>query len=381
MLTRHGWAALAAAAAAFAAGRVFALVDLFVLGAAIAAVLVVAIVGAVVPVPRLTTTREADPLLVEVDEPLRIELTVANRGRRTSPTLRLWEPVGDVGGATMQVAGLRPGTEVSAAYRAPTDRRGSLRLGPATVDRVDTFGLVRRRRELAGDDVVVVVPRRVVIDMPTPGRSGALAQQLGARALGRTGTDFRSQREYVPGDDPRRINWKATARVDELIVTEREAERLRRCTVVLDTNEVGHDGDSFDRAVSIAASISTASERAGLTTRLVAPGVDVSGHDVASSILHWLADVAPGDESVDPRQVSGGDDGLGLVVLVCATLDTARHILDATRIAPDDTVVVVHTAALGPDSAGASRPSAFTVAAPDLQTFADAWQSLSVGAQ
>ena len=103
MLTRHGWAAVGAACVSFAAGRVFALVEFFVVGAAVAVVVLVALVGATVPFPRLTTSRVAEPPIVEVDEPLRVELTVHNRGRRTTPPLELWEPVGELGGAHMQV--------------------------------------------------------------------------------------------------------------------------------------------------------------------------------------------------------------------------------------------------------------------------------------
>ena len=102
-------------------------------------------------------------------------------------------------------------------------------------------------------------------------------------------------------------------------------------------------------------------------------------------MLHWLATVTTGAEAIDPRQVSGSDDGLGLVVLVCASPASARRILDATRLAPDDMVVVVHTdsddevpVALA-DPAVTAGTVRFTVSAPDLQSFAQAWQQLTDG--
>ena len=158
------------------------------------------------------------------------------------------------------------------------------------------------------------------------------------------------------------------------------SDLLRRCTVVLDTSRTGYDEVSFDRAVSVAASVVTASERAGLTTRLASPATDVRGHEVATSVLHWLAVVEPGDDTLDPRQVSGSDDGLGLVVLVCATTEAARRLLGASRIAPDDTVVVVHTAPADDGSTTTGMPAGYTIAAPDLASFAAAWQGLTDGA-
>lgn len=47
-------------------------------------------------------------------------------------------------------------------------------------------------------------------------------------------TAFAGLREYLPGDDPRRINWKATARRDHPISVEVEAERGQQVLILLD---------------------------------------------------------------------------------------------------------------------------------------------------
>ena len=55
----------------------------------------------------------------------------------------------------------------------------------------------------------------------------ALAQRLGPG-------EFHSLRDYVDGDEPRTIHWRASARSETLKVRQHSVEGLRRCIVVLD---------------------------------------------------------------------------------------------------------------------------------------------------
>ncbi|MFM7252020.1 MAG: DUF58 domain-containing protein [Ilumatobacteraceae bacterium] len=393
MLTRHGWAAVAAAGGAFAAGRLFGLVELYVVGTALGATAAAALAITRLPLPSLAVSRSVDPPLVAVGDPLRLELSIANRGPRRSPALRLWESVGD-GGAVMQVDSLRPASAATAAYRVPTDRRGIVEIGPLVAERHDPFAIARRLIDVPGTVDVVVVPRHAAVSMPEPGGGGPLAQHLTARALGRSGTEFHSQREYVPGDDTRRINWKASARVDTLIVTEREAERLRRCTVALaaDDAEFAASDDPlaagrFELAVSVAASVVVGACAAGVATRLLAPGIDIAGRDISLDALRGLATASPREGRLDPRSLTVADDGLGLIVLVCASPEAGRAVLESMRIAPDDTVVIVYAAGdaagdepggdAGDDLRDAVRvDGSWVIGARSLESFADQWRSL-----
>ncbi len=130
MLTRHGWTALVAAAGCFAVGRVFGLIELFVLGVGIIIAVLVALISVQRRLPPLNVRRIVSPSLVSVGEPARVDIQIANLGRQSSPYLQLWEPVGHNGGAPMQLAKLAPGQAASAAYRVPTSRRGLIRTGP-----------------------------------------------------------------------------------------------------------------------------------------------------------------------------------------------------------------------------------------------------------
>ena len=66
-------------------------------------------------------------------------------------------------------------------------------------------------------------------------------------------------REYHPGDEVRRIDWKATARTGELMVRSEENPWRSAITLVIDLRDADHRGrepeSSLDAALSMAASI------------------------------------------------------------------------------------------------------------------------------
>src|SRR5512143_3695925 len=160
MITRQGWTALVAAIACFVIGRVFGLIELYILGSGIVIALLVAIITVQRPLPPLQVRRIVSPSMVAVGEPARVDIQVANVGRGPSPYLQLWEPVGQNGGAPMQLARLGAGQAAGAAYRVPTMRRGLARIGPLRALRRDVLGLSQRNASLAGTEEVLVVPHR-----------------------------------------------------------------------------------------------------------------------------------------------------------------------------------------------------------------------------
>ena len=375
MPTRQGWALLAAAAASITTGRLFGLMELFVIGIALLTALAFALLQVNRPMPRMEVRRLLRPPTVSVGEPARVDLQVTNRAGIRSPRLMLWEPVGDRGGAPMQLAPLGAGESCTAAYRVPTTRRGVLQTGPLRAERTDPLGLAVTSRWLAGADQVMVVPERVPLVFPTVGGAGRLGEHLRMKAYGQSGSEFHSQREYVPGDDLRRINWKSTARVGTLIVREAAQEGIRHCTVVLDTMTGGYDDlDAFERAVTAAASAVAAATAAGVTTRLVAPGIDLRGPDVAPQSLRWLATVEPGGEMADHTAAGHtSTDGIGLVVVVSGHSGTHAVAAASGKIAPDEVLLVVTTSR--PPSAG----KGFQIDATSLTRLTDGWNQLALG--
>ncbi len=133
--------------------------------------------------------------------------------------------------------------------------RGRHRFQHAHVSSLFPFGFFRKGVRYRVDLEVLVFPEIFAA-------AGLLPQgeaQLGddpTRHAG-WGYDLHSLRAFRPGDDPRGIHWKRTARTGQLIFLEREAERSRRLSILFD-NAVGDLKDParrqrFERLVSEAA--------------------------------------------------------------------------------------------------------------------------------
>jgi len=371
VLTRSGWGAIALAATSFVIGRVFGIIELFVLGVGIVSALVVAVATVQRRPPRLAVRRLVQPSTVQAGEAARVDLQVANAGGRRTPVLQLWEPVGSTGGATMNLAPLRPGERTTAAYRLPTTDRGVVRVGPMRARRRDVLGLTSRTFLLPGSTELLVMPRHTPIRFAVGGSSGRLGDHLRLRSQGQSGSEFHSLRHYVEGDDLRRINWKASARSNDLVVKETALEGLRRCTVVVDTADPDVDHDAFERGVSAAASLVVGAVGAGLSTRLVAPDTDLRGLEVAPLALRWLATVQAGggDSGWMPSLKAG--EGMGIVLVVTASPDSTCASAVRSSLGPEDTVVVVAT------QVSSSRGSRFTVDATSEDSFVSSWAALT----
>lgn len=105
--------------------------------------------------------------------------------------------------------------DAEVTFKVRCTKRGTWDLAPVQVDALDQGGFAAARRSQHKDEASVEVKPaledlRRVRDMPgyarTPLPHGDLA------VTGTRTTDFKELRAYAPGDPPRAINWKATAR-------------------------------------------------------------------------------------------------------------------------------------------------------------------------
>jgi uncharacterized protein (DUF58 family) len=194
--------------------------------------------------------------------------------------------------ARFLVPPLAPGETADAAYRLPTTRRGIYTVGPLTLSVHDAFGVVETGLTLAGDDRFVVYPKVEEV-LPLPGAASREAR-MGSMQASRVpvGLDFFGLREYEVGDDLRRVHWRSTARTGELMLRQDEMPWEARSTILLDTRPNTHRGESFERAVEIAASLATAMCRGRRQVRFMTTGgVDIrsSGGERYAQIMEYLA--------------------------------------------------------------------------------------------
>ena len=111
---------------------------------------------------------------------------------------------------------------------------------------------------------------------------------------------FSSLREYEPGDDPRRIHWRSTARTGTLMVRELIDTTEPTTTIVLDTRTAAMTPGAFEHAVEVAASVAHAAVLAGRPARLLIPGEDAArlAEDGAVSMLDRLAAAGQGTDDL-----------------------------------------------------------------------------------
>ena len=111
--------------------------------------------------------------------------------------------------------------------------------GGFVIDSAGPLGLGRRRVRIALPWEVVVYPPLVSMRLRAS-VAEALRREAGMRPIRQLGEGrlFESLREWVPGDDLRHIDWKATARRNKVITRQYEAERRQQVLLMLDTGRL-----------------------------------------------------------------------------------------------------------------------------------------------
>jgi uncharacterized protein (DUF58 family) len=146
-------------------------------------------------------------------------------------------------------------------YQLRLSQRGRYACGPLQVNSRFPLGLVERGLVLAERDEILVYPR---IGRLSAGwrRRLQTATQLVSHSQARVGSfhdDFHRIREYRPGDEPRSIHWRTTARRNELMVREFRESRDRHLIVLLDAwvpeRPTAADLQRVEYAISLAATI------------------------------------------------------------------------------------------------------------------------------
>ncbi|MEV8038782.1 DUF58 domain-containing protein [Streptomyces sp. NPDC086182] len=270
------------------------------------------------PVRRLGLTRSGDTS-VRLGESADVTLTVTNPSDRPLRAhLRdAWPP-----------SSWEPGTEVEASRhhltvpagerrrlttRLRPTRRGDRRADRVTIRSFGPLGLFSRQGSHEVPWAVRVLP-------PFTSRKHLSSKLARLRELdGRTsvltrgeGTEFDSLREYVPGDDTRSIDWRATARRTTVAVRTWRPERDRHILLVLDTGRTsaGRVGDaprldaSMDAALLLAALASRAGDRVDLLAydrRVRALVQGRSAGDVLPSLVNAMAGLEPELVETDGR--------------------------------------------------------------------------------
>jgi uncharacterized protein (DUF58 family) len=237
---------------------------------------------------------------------------------------------------------IEPRGRSEVTYLVRSDVRGRYQLGPLAIRLTDPFGMCELQRSFSAKDTLVVTP--AVHRLPPAQLAGEWtgSGESRARSVASAGEDDAATREYRQGDDLRRVHWRSTARLGQLMVRREEQPWQSRCTILLDSRTVAHTGEgpasSFEWAVSAAASIGVHLVRTGYHVRLLTDtGGSVSsgghentgvGNDFEGALLDALAVVTTSSNTSCQDAATalrrGGGDGLLVVVLGSLDAEEAR---------------------------------------------------------
>jgi uncharacterized protein (DUF58 family) len=153
------------------------------------------------------------------------------------------------------LAPIPPGEAGEASVEVTPYRRGVLRFSRVTLARPDPLGLFRAFVNLPLTQTTLILPRRY--PLPAIALPGTHKYQQGGVALASSvgqSEEFVALRDYRHGDSFRHIHWRTWARMGKPVVKEFEDEFFVRHALVLDTFTGLEHSETFEEAVSVAAS-------------------------------------------------------------------------------------------------------------------------------
>ncbi|MGH2752005.1 MAG: DUF58 domain-containing protein [Actinomycetota bacterium] len=279
MPTPRGYLVAATALSLMVAGRAFGSGPVEQLGFALL-ILVLLAVG-LVRLGRhdLHLRRSVSPPRAGQNQLITVTIELRNEGRGAAPLLLLEDklPPGLSGNARFAVHGIEATGRRETGFTMKAVRRGRYDIGPLQVGFVDPFGLARVRWRALGVSSFLVHPRVARLSTARDmGERRSLASAARKQPTGARGEDFYTLREYVEGDDLRKVHWPATAKRGNYMIRQEETPWHTRSTILLDDRAHSHGGigesSSFERAVEAAASLCDLYLRLGYGWRLTSAG-------------------------------------------------------------------------------------------------------------
>ncbi|OKJ23425.1 hypothetical protein AMK21_00005 [Streptomyces sp. CB00316] len=297
------------------------------------------------PVRTLRFTRSGDTS-VRLGDAADVQLTVTNRSRRRlrAQIRDAWPPsswpAGTEQSASRHTLTVPPGEQRRLTTVLRPTRRGDRQAERVTVRSYGPLGLAARQGNHRVPWTVRVLP-------PFTSRKHLPSRLARLRELdGRTsvlmrgeGTEFDSLRAYVPGDDTRSIDWRATARQSAVAVRTWRPERDRHILIVLDTGRTsaGRVGDvpRLDAAMDATLLLTALATRAGDRVDLLAYDrrvqARVQGRTAAGDVLAAVVDTLA---SLEPELVETDARGLSTTALSAAPRGSLIVLLTSLEAAP-----------------------------------------------
>jgi uncharacterized protein (DUF58 family) len=379
VLTDRGWTAVGVGAALLVLWVALGEIELLAAGVLILAAVAVAIVMVWWSVPRVGISRRLYPTLVHEGDRATVEAIVTNRSRRALTNATLSDAVGDLGTAVFQIGSLAPGETGDAQYQIVCRPRGVYPVGPVTVTVTDAVRLASSGHVGDTVDRLIVYPK--VEDLRgfplTRGRDPSF-QASRPEFAHRGGEDFYTLREYVHGDDLRRVHWPTSAKKDELMIRQLETPWQSRALVMLDIRQMSYESvDCFEKAVSGAASVVRHLAHSGFDAELWAGGVTTTSVSQYAAVMEQLA-VVNWEQRFDIRAVAARlrmTGTGGALILVSGVPD--HDLLEVHRLLSRDyrsTLLMTASEARASSELSFQRAGAVTIGVRPNDSWSAAWR-------
>jgi uncharacterized protein (DUF58 family) len=167
------------------------------------------------------------------------------------------------------VTSVDAGGETVIPFSFLAEQRGSFPLGPVVIRVIGARALIQRSLRCDSADEVLVTPSLAGVKHLRLLAVQHRLRDAGIRSIRRRGegTTFASLREYAVGDDPRHVDWKATARRQKLMTREYTVEQGQTVMIAVDAGrmmtQLAAGVPRFEYALSAATLLASVAVQAG----------------------------------------------------------------------------------------------------------------------
>ena len=239
-------------------------------------------------------------------------------------------------------------------------RRGRHTLPAVATRVVGPLGLAAWYRRVGDDAEVLVYP-----DLPAARRLALAVRQGRFRDPGRLtrgplglGTDFESIRDYLPDDDIRQVNWRATARMGRPMSNQYRVEQDRDVICLVDAGRLMAaplgDRTRLDATIDAVAAVALVADEVGDRCGVVAFDDEVIRHlrprrSGGDAVVRTVFDVEPSpvdsDYELAFRTIGGGKRAFVLVLTDLLEEAAAQPLVEAVPVLARRHAVVVASVA------------------------------------
>lgn len=211
-------------------------------------------------IPLFITARHQEPVIRGIKlQQMMVRVELINRSFLPISYFTVGDTTGELFAEQYNfLANLAPFERRVITYPIRGDRRGEYFIGPLRLKGTDPLGLFPWTKRIESTMRAIVYPTIRSVDLIN--RQGLPAGNLNINdRTYEDVTQFRSLREYVPGDDMKRINWKASAKTTKLYTMEFDSTLYFPVLILLnfcfDDYPVRMRNQMIERAAEVAASL------------------------------------------------------------------------------------------------------------------------------